>query len=187
MPSTIRGHSVAPTEEQRRARDAFVAGGDLAVVAGAGTGKTSALMLMAAATRRRGLYLAFNRATADDARHRFGPNVECRTAAFAGLRGGGRTYRDRLNSSARIPSAQTARILGTTRDLRVGGARARHRLPSPPLAGLAARRFGRGGSCGHRRQRIASGAPSRAARGHPQLRVLGSDCSRALTCRNRFA
>jgi AAA domain/UvrD-like helicase C-terminal domain len=122
MPSTIRGHSVAPTEEQRRARDAFAAGGDLAVVAGAGTGKTSTLMLMAAATRRRGLYLAFNRATADDARRRFGPNVECRTAHSLAFAAVGRTYRDRLNSSARIPSAQTARILGITRDLDVDSA-----------------------------------------------------------------
>jgi hypothetical protein len=120
---TSRGQPVEPTEEQRRARDAFVAGGDLAVVAGAGTGKTSTLVLMAAATRQRGLYLAFNKATADDARRRFGPNVECRTAHSLAFAAAGRAYRDRLDSSARIPSAQAARILGITGDLDADSAR----------------------------------------------------------------
>ncbi|HMD93061.1 MAG TPA: UvrD-helicase domain-containing protein [Trebonia sp.] len=120
---TVRRQPAEPTEEQQQARDAFVAGGDLAVVAGAGTGKTSTLMLMAAATHKRGLYLAFNRATADDARRRFGDNVECRTAHSLAFAAVGRAYRDRLNSSARIPSAQAARILGITRDLDIESAR----------------------------------------------------------------
>lgn len=111
---------VKATAEQQRARDAFVTGRDLAVVAGAGTGKTSTLMLMAAATRRRGLYLAFNRATADDARRRFAPNVQCRTAHSLAYAAVGREYRDRLNSSARIPGATTARILGIRYPLGVG-------------------------------------------------------------------
>jgi superfamily I DNA/RNA helicase len=111
---------VEPTGEQRQARDVFAVGGDLAVVAGAGTGKTSTLMLMAAATRRRGLYLAFNRATAEDARRRFGPNVQCRTAHSLAYRAVGARYRDRLNSAARIPSAQVASILGIRRPLTVG-------------------------------------------------------------------
>jgi hypothetical protein len=120
---TARQQGIAATEEQQQARDAFAAGGDLAVVAGAGTGKTSTLVLMAAATRRRGLYLAFNRATAVDARRRFGPNVECRTAHSLAFAAVGRAYRDRLDSSARIPSAQAARILGITRELDVDSAR----------------------------------------------------------------
>lgn len=111
---------VEPTGEQWQAREVFAAGGDLAVVAGAGTGKTSTLMLMAAATRRRGLYLAFSRATAEDARRRFGPNVQCRTAHSLAYRAVGARYRDRLNSAARIPSAQVARILGIRRPLTVG-------------------------------------------------------------------
>jgi hypothetical protein len=118
-PMTFREQSVDPTEEQQRARDAFAAGGDLAVVAGAGTGKTSTLALMAAATSKRGLYLAFNRSTAEDARRRFSANVECRTAHSLAFRAVGRAYGDRLNSP-RIPSAQTARILGIATDLRVG-------------------------------------------------------------------
>jgi excinuclease UvrABC helicase subunit UvrB len=53
----------------------FAGGGDLALVAGAGAGKTATLALMIATTRRRGMYLAYNRAIADDAMRRFGPNV----------------------------------------------------------------------------------------------------------------
>jgi superfamily I DNA/RNA helicase len=68
------------TAEQRAARDAFAAGRDLALIAGAGAGKTSTLVLMGAATGKRGLYMAYNKAAADDARRRFGGNVECRTS-----------------------------------------------------------------------------------------------------------
>lgn len=111
--------AIEPTEEQQAARDVFAAGRDLALVAGAGTGKTSTLILMGAATRKRGLYMAFNRAIADDARDRFGPNVECRTAHSLAFQAVGRHYRDRLNVSARIPASQTARMLGITRDLQI--------------------------------------------------------------------
>ena len=101
----------------------FAAGRDLALVAGAGTGKTSTLALMAASTRRRGLYLAFNRATADDSASRFPRNVECRTAHSLAFRATGRDYQDRLSSSARIPAMQTARLLGITRDITVDSSR----------------------------------------------------------------
>ncbi len=108
-----------PTKEQRAAREVFAAGRDLALVAGAGTGKTSTLMLMGAATAGRGLYIAFNRAIADDARGRFGRNVECRTAHSLAFKAVGHLYQERLNASARIPARHTARLLGITRDLHV--------------------------------------------------------------------
>ncbi|MFJ6623108.1 UvrD-helicase domain-containing protein [Kitasatospora sp. NPDC091335] len=106
-----------PTEEQQAAREVFASGRDLALVAGAGTGKTSTLMLMGAATRRRGLYMAFNRSIADDARKRFGSNVECRTSHSLAFKAVGRNYRQRLEASARIPAKETARLLGIERDL----------------------------------------------------------------------
>ena len=106
-----------PTEEQSAARDMFVAGKELALVAGAGTGKTSTLVLMAGATRRRGLYVAFNRAIADDARRRFGANVDCRTAHSLAFKAVGRAYQARLNASARIPGREAARLLGIHRDM----------------------------------------------------------------------
>jgi hypothetical protein len=114
---------VVPTEEQQRARDAFTAGGELAVVAGAGTGKTSTLALMAAATSKHGLYLAFNKGIAVDAGRRFGQNVECRTAHSLAFAATGTEYKDRLSSSARIPAAQTARILEINQDLQIDSAR----------------------------------------------------------------
>ncbi|MEU4303013.1 UvrD-helicase domain-containing protein [Kitasatospora aureofaciens] len=110
-----------PTEEQQAAREVFAAGRDLALVAGAGTGKTSTLMLMGSATKKRGLYISFNRAIADDARGRFGWNVECRTAHSLAFKAVGRSYGPRLKSSARIPAKQTARLLGITSDLMVDG------------------------------------------------------------------
>jgi superfamily I DNA/RNA helicase len=112
--------AIEPTEEQRAAQDVFAAGRDLALVAGAGTGKTSTLILMGSATRRRGLYVAFNRAIADDARRRFGPNVECRTAHSLAFEAVGRHYRNRLSISARIPAGQTARMLEIARDMQIG-------------------------------------------------------------------
>jgi hypothetical protein len=56
--------SLEATQEQRAAREVFASGADLALVAGAGTGKTSTLMMMAAATSKQGLYMAFNKTTA---------------------------------------------------------------------------------------------------------------------------
>ncbi|GAB2873320.1 UvrD-helicase domain-containing protein [Streptomyces mayteni] len=112
-----------PTDEQQAAREVFAAGRDLALVAGAGTGKTSTLMLMGASTRKRGLYVAFNRAIADDARSRFGSNVDCRTAHSLAFTTVGHSYRERLNASARIPAKETARLLGIVRDLDVDSRR----------------------------------------------------------------
>src|SRR4051812_32634582 len=116
--------AIEPTTEQQAAREVFTAGRELALVAGAGTGKTSTLILMGASVRKRGLYIAFNRAIAQDARARFGPNVECRTGHSLAYRAVGRRYQDRLNSSARLPAKQTAERLRITRDLQIG----RHRI-----------------------------------------------------------
>ncbi|MFI1866938.1 UvrD-helicase domain-containing protein [Streptomyces jumonjinensis] len=115
--------AIEATREQQAAREIFASGRDLALVAGAGTGKTSTLILMGAATRKRGLYVAFNRAIADDARGRFGPNVECRTAHSIAFRAVGHLYRERLNSSTRIPAMHTAQLLGITRELAVDSRR----------------------------------------------------------------
>jgi hypothetical protein len=108
--------TVEATGEQLAARDAFAAGNELALVAGAGTGKTSTLIMMGEATRKSGLYMAFNRATAQDARRRFPGNVECRTAHSLAFQATGRPFKERLNSP-RIPAWQAAKLLGITRDI----------------------------------------------------------------------
>lgn len=68
-----------PTEEQRTAIAAFNSGGSLKVTAFAGAGKTSTLLFMACEKRNRGIYLAFNRAIAREARTKFPGHVDSRT------------------------------------------------------------------------------------------------------------
>jgi hypothetical protein len=108
-----------PTDEQAHTVDAFRAGHHLVLQAGAGTGKTSTLGLLAASTRRRGRYLAFNRDIARDAATRFPHTVLCKTAhatAYAAL---GHRYTNRLNSP-RQPAWKTGQALGITRPVRIG-------------------------------------------------------------------
>lgn len=111
--------SLTATQEQRAARDVFASGADLALVAGAGTGKTSTLMMMAEATSKRGLYMAYNKTTADDAKLRFSANVKCHTAHSLAYAAIGRKYRHRLDAP-RLPPQETTRLLGLTRNLYFG-------------------------------------------------------------------
>ncbi|MCX5559500.1 UvrD-helicase domain-containing protein [Streptomyces sp. NBC_00038] len=107
-----------PTHEQTHAADTFRSGRHLALQAGAGTGKTSTLCLLAAGTSRRGRYLAFNKDIARDAAARFPSTVQCRTAhatAFAAI---GHRYTGRLNSP-RQPAWRTGQALGILRPVRL--------------------------------------------------------------------
>jgi superfamily I DNA/RNA helicase len=74
--------------------------------------------MLAAGTKRRGRYLAFNKDIAQDAAARFPSTVQCRTAhatAFAAL---GHRYADRLNSP-RQPAWKTGQSLGILRPVRI--------------------------------------------------------------------
>ncbi|MGW5664050.1 UvrD-helicase domain-containing protein [Streptomyces sp. NPDC003758] len=109
----------SPTEEQTHAIDSFRAGHHLVLQAGAGTGKTSTLALLAASTSRRGLYLAFNKDIARDAASRLPSTVRCKTAhatAYAAL---GHRFACRLNSP-RQPAWRTGQALGITGPVRIG-------------------------------------------------------------------
>jgi hypothetical protein len=115
-----------PTDEQMHATDAFRAGRHLVLQAGAGTGKTAILVMLAAATRRHGRYLAFNKSIALDAAARFPRTVHCKTAhatAYAAL---GHLYTHRL-SSPRQPAWKTGQALGITRPVRIG----EHEIAAP--------------------------------------------------------
>jgi len=69
-----------PTPEQQAARDAFATGQSLKLTAGAGTGKTTTLQMLAEDARnRRGLYAAFNTAIAAEAKGKFPRNVDVLT------------------------------------------------------------------------------------------------------------
>ncbi|MER6122999.1 UvrD-helicase domain-containing protein [Streptomyces sp. NPDC001795] len=102
------------------------------MVAGAGTGKTSTLVMMGSATRRRGLYVAFNKPIAEEAKGRFGRNVECRTSHSLAHRAVGHRFQDRLDASRHMPLKRTAQLLGLDRDLAVG----KRRLRATTLARL---------------------------------------------------
>ncbi|MFE9769571.1 UvrD-helicase domain-containing protein [Streptomyces sp. NPDC005808] len=108
-----------PTDEQRAAADAFHSGDHLALQAGAGTGKTTTLALLAHATKRRGRYLAYNRAIAQDATARFPSTVICKTAHALAYAAVGHRYTRRLNAPRR-PAWQTGQSLGITKPVRIG-------------------------------------------------------------------
>ncbi|MGW6958753.1 UvrD-helicase domain-containing protein [Streptomyces chartreusis] len=108
-----------PTDEQTAAADAFHSGDHLALQAGAGTGKTTTLTLLAHATTRRGRYLAYNRAIAQDAHTRFPATVQCKTAHALAYAAVGHRYTRRLNAPRR-PAWQTGQALGITKALHIG-------------------------------------------------------------------
>ncbi|MFE2543614.1 UvrD-helicase domain-containing protein [Actinacidiphila glaucinigra] len=108
-----------PTDEQTAAADVFATGDHLVIQAGAGTGKTTTLTQLVASTSRRGLYIAFNRAIAQDAATRFPTMVLCKTAHALAYAAVGHRYRARLNGP-RLPGRHTAQALGITRPVRIG-------------------------------------------------------------------
>jgi hypothetical protein len=109
-----------PTAEQQAAIEAFATGDDLVIQAGAGTGKTSTLRMLAETTpRRRGLYVAFNRAIAGDAKRSFPRNVEAATAHSLAFRAVGYQYRERLDGP-RVPARLAAQYLGIVGPTHIG-------------------------------------------------------------------
>lgn len=78
-----------PSPEQECARDLFLKNEGLRIDAYAGSGKTTTLRLLASSTSRRGLYLAFNRSIAEEARVRLPSHVTSSTGhslAFRSVR-----------------------------------------------------------------------------------------------------
>lgn len=108
-----------PTREQQQAIDAFTTGGDLKIIAGAGTGKTSTLSMLSDAARgRRGVYLAFNKAMADDAKTRMPSNVAVSTAHSLAFRGTRAAYATKIGS--RMTARQAAQIAGLPSKMTLG-------------------------------------------------------------------
>ena len=77
--STKRASPITPTDEQKLALELFLTEKSLRIDAYAGTGKTATLQLLAQHSPRRGLYLAFNRDIASEARTRFPTHTRCAT------------------------------------------------------------------------------------------------------------
>src|SRR5690554_895516 len=101
-----------PTPEQAAVIDTFRSGDHLVIEAGAGTGKTSTLRMLADATPgRRGVYIAYNRSIAQEAQRKFPARVTCKTAHSFAYGAVGKDYRARLNGP-RVPAYRAAKILG---------------------------------------------------------------------------
>lgn len=75
----LQAYEANPTEEQINALQMALDGKSFKVVAYAGAGKTTTLKLIGERLGGRGLYLAFNKAIANEARQKFPPHVDCRT------------------------------------------------------------------------------------------------------------
>ena len=99
-----------PTPEQRVALDLFATGNDLVIEAGAGTGKTSTLLLLANLTPRTGAYIAFNKAIVEEAKRKMPRTVTAGTAHSFAFRAVGAQMRHRLNGP-RVKSNEVAKLL----------------------------------------------------------------------------
>lgn len=119
-----------PTPEQQEIVSAFRERKNLVIEAGAGTGKTSTLKMAAGADPgRRGVYVAYNRAIANDAKASFPASVKCSTAHSLAFGTAGRQFQHRLNGP-RVPARDVARILGISGPSRIGDT---HIAPLAPV------------------------------------------------------
>ncbi|MER8734241.1 UvrD-helicase domain-containing protein [Mesorhizobium sp. M1227] len=127
-PKAIGGHervplkagSRTPTAEQEQAIQAFLSGGSLRINAYAGTGKTSTLQFLAQSTRRRGQYVAFNKAIVTDSKGKFPATVDCATTHSLALKSISSDYkRNRDKCFSRLSAKQLAEILGIKKSWRI--------------------------------------------------------------------
>lgn len=102
---------ITPTQEQSDIVQAFRQGKTLTIEAGAGTGKSSTLRMCAETDPNKlGIYVAYNRALADDAARSFPRNTICKTAHALAFGAVGKRYSARLGGP-RIPVWATIREL----------------------------------------------------------------------------
>jgi hypothetical protein len=110
--------SMKPTDEQQAIIDAYGTGQHLVIEAGAGTGKTTTLrMLGGAKPGRKGVYVAFGREIAQEAKRTFPRDVQCATAHSFAFGAVGRQFAHRLNGP-RMPAWEVARVLGINEPIR---------------------------------------------------------------------
>jgi hypothetical protein len=124
-----------PTAEQQKILDAFKTEKSLVIQAGAGTGKTSTLKLLAANTTRKGRYIVFNKANAVEVNRSLPDNVQASTAHSLAYQAivTGSPFADRLKNSRRQPARQVALRIGITTPFEAGD----RILPIDKLASIA--------------------------------------------------
>lgn len=111
--STPAGEKKTPTREQAAVIAAVVEKPKVLVIeAGAGTGKTSTLRMIADSLRGSGQYTAFNSSLVSESKAKFGgTRVSCNTTHSLAFRAVGKNYAHRLNGS-RVRAEQVALALG---------------------------------------------------------------------------
>lgn len=94
-----------PTGEQAGIVDAAAAHKRIVVQAGAGTGKTATLKLVAkdALAGRSAIYVAYNKSIAQEASSSFPASVQCRTSHALAMRAVGHKYAHRLRGPRELP------------------------------------------------------------------------------------
>jgi hypothetical protein len=102
---------VLPTEEQQVAVAKFRTGQPLKIAAFAGAGKTTTLKMLAEATRSRGVYLAFNRLIAAEAKEKFPKSVDCRTTHAIAFRAVLPQYGSAAKMTKSLHAKQLAAVL----------------------------------------------------------------------------
>ncbi len=128
--------STSLTPEQTAALDSYGTGQNLVLSAYAGTGKTTTILALATSDKRRGTYVAYNRAIVDDVQRELrtvAPHVQARTSHSLAYAAVGSDFRHRLNSE-RMSGRDVARLLGI-KPLDVDVRGHTHRLSSSFLAG----------------------------------------------------
>lgn len=127
----------APTAEQLAALDAVRTGGNVVIEAGAGTGKTSTLQLIARDNpSRRGLYVAFNKAIATEAQRKFaGTGISARTVHSLAFNAVGRPYGPRLSAKYMFWH-EKAKVLGVHERFDLGPASTQRFLAPKTLVRL---------------------------------------------------
>jgi len=109
------------TSEQANALDLFKTSQSLKISAFAGTGKTSTLTAVAKSTSQSGLYLAFNKSIAEEARTKFPKSVDCRTTHSIALRAVPDAFRGNTSKlMGAMQGNQIARLL-SIEEIAVGG------------------------------------------------------------------
>lgn len=108
---------IRPTDEQTAIITAFATGENMLIEAGAGTGKTSTLCMVAESTDRSGTYVVYNKAAQLDAKASYPGNVDCRTAhslAYGGMmrQPNGKQITQRAHKRESVPSKTLIRPLG---------------------------------------------------------------------------
>lgn len=108
-----------PTSEQHEALRMYATGRSMKIEAGAGTGKTSTLQLLAESDPRRVQYVAFNKAIVTESKSKFPSNVRCNTAHSLAFKGIGHRFQARLDDNRRVMSWEIAKALKIREGIRV--------------------------------------------------------------------